>query len=371
MDDCVAYCGKSVPIHNKQQALQNLAKFLHSRPKREGNKLEWPFLARAAISLTYDDGNANNLDNAVADLNDRDIHGTFYLKTSNPEVHARIVDWKSAFNQGHEIGNHTVNHPCRGRPDWLSSDFYLENYTLDDIMQEVSKAAQWLDVNIGADPGRTFAYPCCNTSIGDKPDEASYDAAIRRNHFAARVGGDAPNDPNKVNLLRIRSYACVGPTIGLDEPNPDPAAQNEYLQRLKGHCEEALATGSWTVLMFHGIGGPSHRTERDIHQRLLDYLQTEEFWVAPVRDVASFILQKRGLMHEIVFVPGVKWYLSSLPAMECRRIKEKLKPVAYNLTGNITRLRDYCLLRVDGYCAHFIVKWGKVIVFYIHHIKSR
>jgi hypothetical protein len=159
MNECVAYCGKRVPIRNKQQALQNLAKFLHERPKREGNELEWPFLARAAISLTYDDGNANNLDNAVADLNDRDIRGTFYLKTSNPEVQARIIDWKSAFNQGHEIGNHTVNHPCRGHPDWLSSDFYLEDYTPEDIMQEVSKAAQWLDVNIGADPGRTFAYP--------------------------------------------------------------------------------------------------------------------------------------------------------------------------------------------------------------------
>lgn len=239
----------------------------------------WPKQARAAISLSYDDGNPNNLDYAIPDLDERGLRGTFYLQTGRADVQARKRDWRRAFSRRHEIGNHSVRHPCRvdayapNIPQWLKPDMELEGYSPQDIMREVDEAATWLNDNIGEDLKRTYAYPCCSVAIGKDPDEASYDTAIRRHHFAARIGGQKCNDPRTVNLLRIHSYGFSNPA----------------LSDLIGYCEEALNKGGWTVLMFHGVGGPSHTTERGVHQALLDYLLTNPYWVAPVRDVASYI----------------------------------------------------------------------------------
>lgn len=245
----------------------------------------WPKQARAAISLSYDDGNANNLDYAIPDLDDRGLRGTFYLQTGSLNMQARKQDWREAFSRGHEIGNHSICHPCRADayspniPEWLKPPhIHLENFSPEDITREVDEAATWLDKEIGEDPLRTYAYPCCSVAIGKVPDEASYDAAIRRRHFAARVGGQLTNNPHTVNLYRIHSFGFNGPA----------------LSDLIGYCEEALNTGGWTVLTFHGVGGPSYTTERHIHQALLNYLLAGPYWVATVKDVASSIADKRN-----------------------------------------------------------------------------
>jgi peptidoglycan/xylan/chitin deacetylase (PgdA/CDA1 family) len=244
--------------------------------------VNWPHNASAAVSLTYDDGLSDGLDRAIPDLNARSVHGTFYLTVGEPKVQKRKDDWRRAFEQGHEIGNHTVRHPCRADaylnpPYWLPPERWLENWSPEDIAREIAEAADWLDKHIGLDPGRTFAHPCGATAIGIPPDEVAYDAAIRRHHFAARVGIGGPNDPRTVNLMRIRSYMCDHPT----------------LTELIDYCDTALCTGGWAVLMFHSIGGRRMKTKRSVHRELLDYLQEHRYWVAPVRDVASYIPQNR------------------------------------------------------------------------------
>lgn len=266
----------------------NAARFVGGRCVKEAmsniaTNWIWPAQARAAISLSYDDGNPDNLDYAIPDLNDRGLRGTFYLTTGSKHMQARKQDWRKAFSQGHEVGNHSVHHPCRADiyapniPKWLKPSMYLENYSPQDITREVDEAAGWLNKEIGEDLRRTYAYPCGSVAIGKVPDEASYDAAIRRHHFAARIGGQLTNDPQTVSLRRIHSFGFSGPT----------------LSDLIGYCEAALNTGGWTVLMFHSVGGPNHNTERQVHQALLGYLLKEPYWVLPVRDVASFIAEKR------------------------------------------------------------------------------
>lgn len=242
----------------------------------------WPGNAIAAISLTYDDGLPDGLDRAIPDLNQRGIRGTFYLTVGDRKVRKRSEDWRRAFEGGHEIGNHTVRHPCRADaypypPLWLPRALRLENWSPEDIAREISEAAGWLNEEIGPDPGRTFAHPCGATSIGSPPDDVSYDAAIRRHHFAARAGVGEPNDPRSVDLMRIRSHLCDHPDI----------------RELIAYCEGAIRTGGWAVLMFHSIGGRRMRTRRSVHRELLGYLADQRFWVAPVRDVASFLRHSR------------------------------------------------------------------------------
>ncbi|MCX5659685.1 MAG: polysaccharide deacetylase family protein [Planctomycetota bacterium] len=231
------------------------------------------------MSLSYDDGNPSNLDETIPDLESVGFRGTFYLHVGRRDVQQRAADWRAAHLRGHEMGNHTVRHAGRGEPyikrdgrlpDWMPLP--LERFTPQMIADEVAAAADWLQENIGPDPDRTFAYPCGSVAIGDPPDERSYDAAVLRHHFAARVGDAAVNDPWSLDLLRIASF---------DGGGNDPAP-------LIAPCEQALAFGGWTVLGFH-------TTQRPAHPALLAHLRAGPFWVAPVKTVARYVEAARRM----------------------------------------------------------------------------
>lgn len=62
------------------------------------------------VSLTYDDGLESQLDHAVPALNARGPHGTFYVTWEN--IEERVAEWHEVAEQGHEVANHTMTHPC-------------------------------------------------------------------------------------------------------------------------------------------------------------------------------------------------------------------------------------------------------------------
>ena len=245
----------------------------------------WPGGAKAAVSMTYDDGQENNLDFAIPDLEEFDFRGTFSLVTSEQRTVKRAADWRAAFGRGHEIGNHSVHHPGRSEaypanPPWLTH--HLDQFTEEDIDREVGEAAAWLDTHIGPDPGRSYCYPCLHVSIGNPPNETAYRNAILKCHRFARAGtmlrqpgssSDGINDPWQVDLLKIDSIGYF-PTDG------------SFFPPL---LESSLAVGGWLVLMFHGVGGPSHETPPEVHRGIIQALKAGPFWVAPIRDVANHI----------------------------------------------------------------------------------
>jgi peptidoglycan/xylan/chitin deacetylase (PgdA/CDA1 family) len=235
----------------------------------------WPGGAQAAVSLTYDDGIDSGLDNAIPDLESFGFRGSFYLPVGSSHVINRKTEWKNAFLNGHEIGSHTLKHPCRGP----GHQPQLESYTPINIRKEILDAAAWLNQNIGVDNYRTFAYPCSHVAIGNPPDEDSYLSAVRACHFAARLGVGGINDPSLVakNLLRIKAAVLDCP------PGREVVPFIEY-------CEQAVRLRGWAVLVFHGIGDQWLPTGRAVHQQLIQYLQDRRFWVAPVKEVARYIL---------------------------------------------------------------------------------
>ncbi len=72
----------------------------------------WPSGAKAAVSLSYDDTLNSQLDNAIPALNKYDLKGSFYLSVANAPLRLRMEEWRQAAKQGHELGNHTIYHPC-------------------------------------------------------------------------------------------------------------------------------------------------------------------------------------------------------------------------------------------------------------------
>lgn len=235
----------------------------------------WPGNAKAAVSLTYDDGMGSGLDHAIPDLESAGFRGTFYLPVGNPHVLLRKRGWKRAFLDGHEIGNHTVKHPCRGS----EQKHNLEIYTGVDLRKEILAAAGWLNRNVGVDNYRTFAYPCGHLAVGNPPDEDSYSAAVQACHFAARLAGGGINDFVEVikNPLRIKADAIGYP-------------HGQEVEPFIEYCEQAVRLGGWAVIVFHGIGDEWLTTDRAVHQKLIAHLQDKRFWVAPVREVARYIL---------------------------------------------------------------------------------
>ena len=66
--------------------------------------------------------------------------------------------WKKAVASGHEIGNHSLHHPCSGNFVW-SRKHALENYTLDSMQAEKTKANDLIQKLLGVRPN-VFAYTC-------------------------------------------------------------------------------------------------------------------------------------------------------------------------------------------------------------------
>ncbi len=229
---------------------------------------------RAAVSLTYDDGIPNHLDIAIPMLEEYGFRGSFYLITSTDSdlMRGRTADWQAAFRRGHEIGNHSAHHPGWGLKDAKPTDLRLETFGPDDILREIGDAATWLDQNIGPDPGRTYAYPYAHNFIGPDKTVAPYEAAVRRFCAGSRLGGTSVPNPPGTDPFALRSFG-----FGAHPP----------AEVLIGYCEQALRSGGWTILTFHGVGGPWIETPAETHRLLLDYLKSEPIRVAPIRNILA------------------------------------------------------------------------------------
>ena len=62
------------------------------------------------IALTIDDGSdGTNFNRILNVLDDHNVHATFFLTGSGAEKHPQVI--KDAVSEGHDIGNHSYNHP--------------------------------------------------------------------------------------------------------------------------------------------------------------------------------------------------------------------------------------------------------------------
>jgi hypothetical protein len=245
----------------------------------------WPENYRGAISLSFDDGYPSHLDFVVPELNRRSLRGTFYLTPQGSESRLsslswrrRLKPWKPVSRAGHEIGNHSLSHPCslNIQGDWTRN---LLDMTLEDIRADLETAKGRLQSFFPHQTHTSFAYPCYETSVGRGAGKVSYVPVVAERFIAGRKGGELrgelANDPNYSDLHCLSSW-CVERQDGTT---------------LVGLVEAALALGRWGIFTFHGIQeGHLPVGDTDLLE-LLDHLvqRRDRVWVAPVAEVAAFI----------------------------------------------------------------------------------
>ncbi|HKG69685.1 MAG TPA: polysaccharide deacetylase family protein, partial [Segetibacter sp.] len=157
---------------------------------------KWPGNKKAAIVLTYDDALQSQLNIAIPQLDSFQFKGTFFLTGNLTEKD--IVRWRNAAKGGHELGNHTLYHPCRSSVISSVSRYQSENYNAAIILREISILNSFLFA-IDSNSSRTYAYPCSETSVGGK----DYTDTLKRSALIkyARSGGDSNSIVTDFNHL--------------------------------------------------------------------------------------------------------------------------------------------------------------------------
>ena len=237
-------------------------------------QMTWPNGKVAAIVLTYDDALHSQLDVALPQLDAAKLKGTFFL--DGDITPADMLRWRKASGDGHELGNHSLFHPCPRAmlPD--RKNYLTENYDADRMLGEIAVMNNVL-FGIDGKTLRTYSVPCSQMMVGG----ADYTEPLRRSGLVkyVRTGGDpyksVISDFKKLDVFQVPSWGPVD--------KPDGAALIAYTERVS----QAKGLG---VLQFHGTGGDYLEVTAQSHQQLVEWLRHHpEVWVAPFQEVMDYV----------------------------------------------------------------------------------
>lgn len=224
---------------------------------------------KAATSLTFDDSDPSHLDVAVPELNQRKMHGTFYLIANRTD---RKDDWRKLLASGHELANHSLDHK------------HATELKPEDEKSQVVGAQNVLQKEFGV-PVLTFAYPFTEVTPGLRQQ-------LEATHWLARGGwGTYVMKPDvEPDWMNIASRATM-----TDTP------VSIYQQWI----DEDFQAGGWMVWMIHGLEGTPwgwNPIAKKTFAQILDSLASKDIWVGTFLEVGSYfraqkILEKSGALE--------------------------------------------------------------------------
>lgn len=228
---------------------------------------------KAAVVLTYDDGYHEQLDNALPVLDSLGLKATFYLSAFFPAVRGRINEWKKVAANGHELGNHTLYHPCVGGAgrEWVPADYDMLNYTVTRMEDEIRMTNVFLE-QLDGKQQRTFAFTCGDMQVKD----SFFINGLKGDFIAARAVRHEMHAINEIDLYNIDCYVVNGETA---------VQMEEWVKK-------AIAKKALLVILFHGVGGGnSLNVLKEEHTKFLTLLKQQEndLWIAPLADIATHI----------------------------------------------------------------------------------
>lgn len=245
------------------------------------HSFEWPRGKRAAVSLSFDDARLSQIDSGLAVLEKYGVKATFFVSPAS--VKERLEGWKRVVALGHEIGNHSMTHPCTGNYEF-SKHNALEDYTLATMARQLDDANAEVERLLGVKP-RSFAYPCGQKFVGRGAEVKSYVPLVAARFLVGRGFLDeAATDPGVCDLAQTMGTGLDGLT-------------SKQMLDLVG---DAAKSGRWVIFVGHEMGKPGEQTT-DIQalEELLKYVKdpANGIWVDTVETVGKYVQKQRSSAH--------------------------------------------------------------------------
>ena len=243
----------------------------------------WPQGKRAAVSLTFDDARPSQVDRGLPIFAKYGVRATFYVSPDN--IGQRLEGWKKAAAEDHEIGNHTMTHPCTGNYPGFR-ERALEDMTLGRMAAEIDRAGAEIFRLLGVRP-RTFAYPCGQTFVGRGRHVASFVPLVAERFLAGRKWlSEDSNDPEVCDLAQLLSTESDGRSF----------------EEIRPLLERAAAEGRWLILTGHEVGeGGFQTTPAATVEELCRFASDPKngIWLDTVARIGEEVLRSRtGLPSE-------------------------------------------------------------------------
>jgi hypothetical protein len=259
------------------------AKMLGQSSQGEGRKaFHWPNGKRAAVSLSFDDARTSQVDTGLGLLRKEGVKVTFFVEARN--VEQRLVGWKEAVTEGHEIGNHSMTHPCTGNYAFSLKNA-LEDYSLTRMAGELDGANERIQQRLGVKP-RTFAYPCGLKFVGRGLDVRSYVPLVAERFIVGRGYLDeSPNDPAVCDLSQAMGTAF----------------DDTSFEQMKKHVDEAAKDGRWIIFVGHEIGARGYQiTDTKALEALCEYLKdpANGIWLGTVAEIGQYVQKQQASASE-------------------------------------------------------------------------
>jgi peptidoglycan/xylan/chitin deacetylase (PgdA/CDA1 family) len=236
----------------------------------------WPQGKKAALSLTFDDARESQVDSGFPILDELGVKATFYVSFAPFE--RRLDEWKEAASAGHEIGNHSVSHPCSGNFRFSETN-YLEEYTLDRMEKELIEASDTIEGHIGIRP-TTFAYPCGQTFVGRGEEARSYVPLVAKHfHLGRGFKGESPLHP-------LWGDMAQAPGVDFDGATFDD---------VKRFLNRAVDRNQWLLLAGHDVGhDPEQTVQADTLRQVCEYALNPDngIWIDTAAKVAAYCRSK-------------------------------------------------------------------------------
>ena len=280
MKERVKVSVRKVSTHNLLRLIMlSVMIILHnvSYGQQSDKPIVWPEGKQVAVSLSFDDARNSQVERGTSLLNQYGVKATFYVLPG--AVMERLEGWKKATASGHEIGSHSLNHPCTGNFLW-SRQKALEDYTLEKMRADLVESNKSIETLLGVKP-EVFAYPCGQTFVGRGVNTKSYIPLVAELYISGRGWLDeGPNDPAFCDFAQLTGMEMDGKNFEDILPLIENAKKNQQ----------------WLVLAGHEMGDSGSQTTRlSMLKSLIEYAQDpgHGIWLAPVGTVAKYIQQKK------------------------------------------------------------------------------
>ncbi|MFZ6031211.1 MAG: polysaccharide deacetylase family protein [Chloroflexota bacterium] len=244
----------------------------------------WPEGRLGAVSLTYDDALPCHFEQVAPQLEEAGLRGTFNLITGRAAFLDHAAHWRRLAGSGHELGNHTLFHPCRSEPPDLrplhDTGYNLAAYSERRLRDELA-VANWMLAQLDGRSQRTYANTCHHTAFGFGEMQQAIEPVLA-DYFVAGRG------------------ALTGRPVDLVRADPmhlgTAQADLRTFADLRAEIEGVVEAGGWVVYTVHGVGEGSHKWHMaaEEHRQLIAWLgrQRERIWTAPMLDVALYWRQR-------------------------------------------------------------------------------